>query len=167
MQFMFKFIYRYSEVFNMVSSCYAADVPSASCFVPNPMSHVSISGRNRFSYPCQQFFQTCRKICNKNFVFKVSSHIEVQRCWVRRSWWPSYRTTTSNPSNHRVIEVVSNFTVKVRGVPYLVEKLNFYPYLAVAVACQLQLVNPLKTKSRLLYLKTQFVLCSKHFSSRL
>ena len=28
-------------------------------------------------------------------------------------------------------------------------------------------INPLKTKRRLLYLKTQFVSCSKHFSSRL
>jgi len=30
-----------------------------------------------------------------------------------------------------------------------------------------ELINPLKTKHRLLYLKTQFVLRSKHSSSRL
>jgi len=28
-------------------------------------------------------------------------------------------------------------------------------------------INPLQTKRRLLYLKTQFVPCSKHFSSQL
>ena len=31
----------------------------------------------------------------------------------------------------------------------------------------LELINPLKTKGRLLYLKTQFVPRSKHFLSRL
>ena len=33
--------------------------------------------------------------------------------------------------------------------------------------CIYNIINPLKTKRRLLYLKTQFVLRSKHFSSRL
>jgi hypothetical protein len=45
----------------MVSSCHVADVPSVSDFVPNPMNHVRVYGRNRFSYPSTNFFQTCRK----------------------------------------------------------------------------------------------------------
>ena len=36
------FIYRYSQLFSVVSSCNAADVPSVSDFVPNPMNHVRI-----------------------------------------------------------------------------------------------------------------------------
>jgi len=35
-------IYRYSQLFNVVSSFHAADVPSVSDFVPNPMNHVHI-----------------------------------------------------------------------------------------------------------------------------
>jgi len=38
------FIYRYSQVLNVVSSCPAADVPSVSDFVPYPMNHVRIYG---------------------------------------------------------------------------------------------------------------------------
>ena len=38
------FISRYSQVFNVVSSCHAADVPSVSDFVPNPMNHVRMYG---------------------------------------------------------------------------------------------------------------------------
>jgi len=45
------FIYRYSQAFNVVSSCHAANVPSVSDFVPNPMNHIRINGRNRFCYP--------------------------------------------------------------------------------------------------------------------
>ena len=37
----------------------------------------------------------------------------------------------------------------------------------IAVSDRLPVINPLKTKRRLLYLKTQFVPRSKHFSSRL
>ena len=33
-------IYRYSQVFNAVSSCHAADVPSVSDLIPNSMNHV-------------------------------------------------------------------------------------------------------------------------------
>jgi hypothetical protein len=45
------FICRYSRVFNVGSSCHAADVPSVSDFVPNPMNLVRICGRKRFCYP--------------------------------------------------------------------------------------------------------------------
>ena len=45
-------------------------------------------------------------------------------------------------------------------------RLSLYAVLQFAVGSTV-LVNPLKTKRRLLYLKTQFVPCSKHFSSRL
>ena len=65
------FIYRYAQMFNVVSSCHAADVPSVSNFIANPMNHVCICGCNHFCYPCPQFFQTCRKRWNKNFVFNV------------------------------------------------------------------------------------------------
>jgi hypothetical protein len=44
------FIYRYSEVSKMVFSCHEVDVPSVSGFVPNPMNHVRVYGRNRFCY---------------------------------------------------------------------------------------------------------------------
>jgi len=37
------FIHRYSQVFSLVSLCHAADVPSVSDFVPNPMNHVRIT----------------------------------------------------------------------------------------------------------------------------
>jgi hypothetical protein len=66
------FIYRYSQVFNVVSSCHVVDVPSVNYFVPNPMNHAHVYGRNRFSYPCPQFVQTCRKKWNKICVFNVS-----------------------------------------------------------------------------------------------
>jgi hypothetical protein len=36
MQYLLSFIYRDSKVFNVVSSCHAADVPSVSDFVPKP-----------------------------------------------------------------------------------------------------------------------------------
>jgi hypothetical protein len=45
------FIYRHSQVFNVVSSYHAADVPSLSDFNPNSMNHVRVCGRNRFCYP--------------------------------------------------------------------------------------------------------------------
>jgi hypothetical protein len=52
-----------------------ADVPSVSIsFPPNPVNHVRICGRNRFWYPYPQFFETCRKSLNKNFVFSLSPH---------------------------------------------------------------------------------------------
>jgi len=38
------FIYRYSQLFNVVSSCHSADVPSVSDFVPNPMNHARFNG---------------------------------------------------------------------------------------------------------------------------
>jgi len=44
------FIYRYSQVFNMVFSCHATDVPSVSDFVPNPMNHVRVYGRNLYPF---------------------------------------------------------------------------------------------------------------------
>jgi hypothetical protein len=44
------FIYRYSRVFDVVSSCHAVDVRSVSDFIPNPMNHVHIYGRRLF-YP--------------------------------------------------------------------------------------------------------------------
>ena len=51
------FIYRYTQLFNVVSSCHTADVPSVSNFIPNPTNHVCIYGCNHFRYPCPQFFQ--------------------------------------------------------------------------------------------------------------
>jgi hypothetical protein len=45
------FIHRYSQVFNVVSLCHSAVVPSLSDFVPNPMNHVCICGCNHFCYP--------------------------------------------------------------------------------------------------------------------
>ena len=48
------------------------------------------------------------------------------------------------------------------------QKLPFYlAHMSVASVVQQCAINPLNTKRRLLYLKTQFVPCSKHFSSRL
>jgi len=55
------FICKYSQVFNVVSSCHVVDVPSVSDFVPKPMNHVRIYGLNRFCYPCPLFFQTYRR----------------------------------------------------------------------------------------------------------
>ena len=43
----FSFIYRYSQLFNVVSSCHTADVTSVSDFVPNPMNHVRVYAHNR------------------------------------------------------------------------------------------------------------------------
>jgi len=40
-------------------------------------------------------------------------------------------------------------------------------YLATCVSVEGNSINPLMTKRRLLYLKTQFLPRSKHFSSRL
>jgi len=40
------FIFRYSQVFNVVFSCQAADIQPVSDFVPGPMNHVHINGRN-------------------------------------------------------------------------------------------------------------------------
>jgi len=71
---------RYSQAFHMVSSCHVADVPSVSDFVPNPTNHVRVYGRNSFSYPSPQLFQTRRKRRKKNFVFNVSLFTEVQGC---------------------------------------------------------------------------------------
>jgi hypothetical protein len=45
------FIHRYSRVFDVVSSCHAVDVRSVSDFVPNPINHVHIYGRNLLFYP--------------------------------------------------------------------------------------------------------------------
>jgi hypothetical protein len=57
----------------------------------------------------------------QKFVFNVSSHRKVQGCLIRRSWWPSYRFTTSNPSNHHAIEVGSNLAMEVRGYPIVLK----------------------------------------------
>jgi len=46
------FIYRYSQLFVVVFSCRAADIPCLNGFVPNPLSYVRIYGRNRLCYPC-------------------------------------------------------------------------------------------------------------------
>ena len=46
---LFKFYLQiFTQVFNVVSSCHAADVPSVSDFIPNPMNYLRIYGRNRF-----------------------------------------------------------------------------------------------------------------------
>jgi hypothetical protein len=37
------FIYTYSQVFNMVSSCHVADVPFLSDFFQNPINHVQVA----------------------------------------------------------------------------------------------------------------------------
>ena len=50
MQYMFKFYLQICTA--VVSSCHAADVPPVSDFVPNPINHVHIYGRNRFYYSC-------------------------------------------------------------------------------------------------------------------
>ena len=63
----------------MVSSCHVADVPSVSDVVPNPMNHVRVYGRNRFTYPSPQFFQTYRKRWNKNFIFLTYPYSEKSR----------------------------------------------------------------------------------------
>jgi hypothetical protein len=99
------FIYRYSQMFSEVSSCHAADVPSLSDFVPNPTNHVQIYGRKRFCCPCPQFFQTCKKRWNKTLSLTLPPHRNAQGCYIRQTWWPSYRSTIPNPSNHRAIEV--------------------------------------------------------------
>ena len=52
---------------------HAADVPSVSDFVPNPMNHVRIYGRKRFNYPCPYFFQTFRKRWNKICLNRIPS----------------------------------------------------------------------------------------------
>jgi len=54
MQYVFlSFIYRYSQLLNVVSSCLAADVPFVNSFVSNPVNHVRTYGRDRFCYPCR------------------------------------------------------------------------------------------------------------------
>jgi hypothetical protein len=70
-------MYRYSQMFNLVFSCHAADVPSLSDFVPNPMNHVRIYGRKHPCCPRPPFFQTCKKCWNKNFVFNLTP---TQKC---------------------------------------------------------------------------------------
>jgi len=50
---MFKlYVQLFTQMFIVISSCHAADVPSVSDFVPNPMNLLRIYGRNRFCYPC-------------------------------------------------------------------------------------------------------------------
>jgi hypothetical protein len=44
------FIYRYSQVLNVVFSYHAADGPTVRDFVQNPMNHIRIYGLNRFCY---------------------------------------------------------------------------------------------------------------------
>ena len=65
----------------------------------------------------------------QNFVFNVSPHRKVQGCYIRRSCWPSYRSTTSNPTSHRGFEVGNHFAMGMRGVSHLVEKGNLCPNL--------------------------------------
>ena len=50
---------------------------------------------------------------------------------------------------------------------YLIFSTTLYFQLLVPIFVRFLRINPLKTKRRLLYLKTQFVSRSKHFSSRL
>ena len=108
------FIYRYSQLFIRVSWYHAADVPSLRDFVPNPISCPHLWSQPLLLSP--QFFQTCRKMWNKNLIFNVSPPRKVQGCYTRRSWWPSYRSTTPNPSSHRAIEAGSNLT-RQSGMP--------------------------------------------------
>ena len=50
MQYVYTF---YLRIFTgVVSSCHAANVPSVSDLVPNPINHVHIYGRNHIYYPC-------------------------------------------------------------------------------------------------------------------
>ena len=44
-------IHRYSQLFNVVTSCHMADVPSVSIFIPNSINHVHTYGHNCFCYP--------------------------------------------------------------------------------------------------------------------
>jgi len=46
-------------------------------------------------------------------------------------------------------------------------RLSYWPVRTVTSGAYRVNINPLKMKSRILYLKTQFVPRSKHFSSRL
>jgi hypothetical protein len=59
------FICRYLYVYNVVSSCHAADVIAVSDFVPNPTNYVRIYGHSCFSYRCLHIFKICRKGWNK------------------------------------------------------------------------------------------------------
>jgi len=119
------FIYRYSQVFFVASSCHAADVPSVRDFVPNHMNHVRI-----WSQPLLLFvpvvLSNLQEELEINSVFNISPHRKFQRCY-------TYRSTTSNPGNHRAVrqEVTSRWMC---GSAHLVETRNFCPYLAVAVA---------------------------------
>ena len=76
-QYIFKF---YLQIFTGAQCGFLTDVPSVNDFVPYPMNHVRIYSRNLFSCPSPQFFQTCRKMWNKNLVFNVSPHRKVQGC---------------------------------------------------------------------------------------
>jgi hypothetical protein len=49
------FIYRYSQTFNVVSSCHAADVPSVRDFVSNSRNHVRIMVATAFVIRARSF----------------------------------------------------------------------------------------------------------------
>jgi hypothetical protein len=48
-------------MFNVVHLFYVADVESVSDFVPDPMNHVSIFGRNRFVIRAHNSFRLAEK----------------------------------------------------------------------------------------------------------
>ena len=76
----FSFIYRYSQLFNVVSSYHTADAPTASGFVPDPMNYVRIYGRNRFVIRARNSSRLAGRGEGKNVVFNVFPPRKVQGC---------------------------------------------------------------------------------------
>ena len=74
-------------------------------------------------------------------------------CRKKRDKMPAIRSYRKLPPNFSALSIIHKQTL------FHFSSLRFYQEYFV--------INPLNTKSRLLYLKTQFVPRSKHFSSRL
>jgi hypothetical protein len=74
------FVSRYSQMFNAVSPCHAADVPPVSDFVPNPMNHARTYGRNRFCYVSVILPNLQKELEQKLCVSRIPTHRKVQGC---------------------------------------------------------------------------------------
>lgn len=114
---MLKFFYRYSQVFNVVFSCQAADVSSVSDFILNPVNHVLIYDCNCLCYiQARSSSKLARRVGTKTLSLTYP-HTVQSRGVKSGDCGGSFRSTISNPSNHRAIEVGSNLMNEVQGAP--------------------------------------------------
>jgi hypothetical protein len=68
---------------------------------------------------------------------------------------------------HMIQFLSANGAYSKQGTILVRRKMNIWAQGKIRLVAQVQMINPLKKKRRLLFLKTQLVPRSKHFSSRL